>query len=157
MLSRVSYAAATCDEAISQYDFALATSTCYNLWLYDLCDIYLVSNNGFFLMLWDMEKQFFSNNNLRVQEYLKPIFQSEDNVAKLAAQKVLFITLDVGLRLLSPFMPFITEELYQRLPRKRLIYPSICLSPYPDGTKVGVEHIYNCYSDTRLKCQCYSI
>jgi len=41
MLSRVSYAAATCDEAIKQYDFALATSTCYNLWLYDLCDIYL--------------------------------------------------------------------------------------------------------------------
>jgi len=34
-----------CDEAIKQYDFALATSTCYNLWLYDLCDIYLVSNN----------------------------------------------------------------------------------------------------------------
>ncbi|XP_077260883.1 valyl-tRNA synthetase [Temnothorax americanus] len=109
MLSRVSYAAATCDEAIKQYDFALATSTCYNLWLYDLCDIYL--------------------------EYLKPIFQSEDNAAKLAAQKVLFITLDVGLRLLSPFMPFITEELYQRLPRKKLIYPSICVSPYPDDAK----------------------
>ncbi|TGZ52897.1 Uncharacterized protein DBV15_11843 [Temnothorax longispinosus] len=109
MLSRVSYAAATCDEAIKQYDFALATSTCYNLWLYDLCDIYL--------------------------EYLKPIFQSEDNAAKLAAQKILFITLDVGLRLLSPFMPFITEELYQRLPRKKLIYPSICVSPYPDDAK----------------------
>lgn len=109
MLSRISYAAITCDEAIKQYDFALATTTCYNLWLYDLCDIYL--------------------------EYLKPVFQSEDNAAKLAAQKVLFITLDVGLRLLSPFMPFITEELYQRLPRKKLIYPSICVSPYPDGAK----------------------
>ncbi|XP_036140662.1 valine--tRNA ligase isoform X2 [Monomorium pharaonis] len=109
MLSRVSYAASTCDEAIRQYDFALATSTCYNLWLYDLCDIYL--------------------------EYLKPIFQSEDNAAKLTAQKVLFVTLDVGLRLLSPFMPFITEELYQRLPRKKLIYPSICISPYPDSAK----------------------
>ncbi|KAL0102785.1 hypothetical protein PUN28_018227 [Cardiocondyla obscurior] len=109
MLSRVSYAAATCDEAIKQYDFTLATSTCYNLWLYDLCDIYL--------------------------EYLKPIFQSENNAAKLVAQKVLFITLDVGLRLLSPFMPFITEELYQRLPRKKLIYPSICVSPYPDAAE----------------------
>ncbi|RLU15419.1 hypothetical protein DMN91_012413 [Ooceraea biroi] len=42
MLSRVSYAAKTCDEAIAQYDFALATSTAYNLWLYDLCDVYLV-------------------------------------------------------------------------------------------------------------------
>ncbi|XP_011864284.1 PREDICTED: valine--tRNA ligase [Vollenhovia emeryi] len=109
MLSRISYAAATCDEAIRQYDFALATSTCYNLWLYDLCDTYL--------------------------EYLKPIFQSENNESKLTAQKVLFITLDVGLRLLSPFMPFITEELYQRLPRKKLVYPSICVSPYPNGAK----------------------
>lgn len=29
-------------------------------------------------------------------------------------------------------MPFITEELYQRLPRTTLKYPSICVSPYPD-------------------------
>lgn len=43
MLSRISYAAKTCNEALMQYDFALATSTCYNLWLYELCDIYLVS------------------------------------------------------------------------------------------------------------------
>jgi len=57
------------------------------------------------------------------------------------AQKVLFITLDVGLRLLSPFMPFITEELYQRLPRKKLMYPSICVSPYPDGAKVRNYYI----------------
>lgn len=109
MLSRVSYAAKTCDEAIAQYDFALATSTCYNLWLYDLCDSYL--------------------------EYLKPIFQSENNAAKGTARKVLLKTLDVGLRLLSPFMPFITEELYQRLPRKRLMHPSICVSPYPDSAE----------------------
>lgn len=37
-------------------------------------------------------------------------------------------------------MPFITEELYQRLPRKKLIYPSICVSPYPDGTEVGYKN-----------------
>ncbi|EFN82871.1 valine--tRNA ligase [Harpegnathos saltator] len=106
MLSRISYAAKTSNEAMAQYDFALATSICHNLWLYELCDIYL--------------------------EYLKPIFQSEDNAAKLAAQKVLFKTMDVALRLLSPFMPFITEELYQRLPRKEQIHPSICISPYPN-------------------------
>lgn len=61
-------------------------------------------------------------------------------MAKLAAQKVLFKTLDVGLRLLSPFMPFITEELYQRLPRKKLIYPSICISPYPDSSEVIISY-----------------
>lgn len=57
MLSRVSYAATTCDEAIKQYDFALATSTCYNLWLYDLCDIYLVSNSFLIHDTLDMKKK----------------------------------------------------------------------------------------------------
>ncbi|KZC14461.1 PREDICTED: valine--tRNA ligase [Dufourea novaeangliae] len=106
MLSRVSHAAKTCDEAMAQYDFTTATTACYNLWLYDLCDIYL--------------------------EYLKPVFQGNDNEKKSAARRTLLKTLDVGLRLLAPFMPFITEELYQRLPRKELIYPSICVSPYPE-------------------------
>ncbi|XP_043252604.1 valine--tRNA ligase isoform X2 [Colletes gigas] len=106
MLSRVSYAVQTCDDAMAQYDFTTATTACYNLWLYDLCDVYL--------------------------EYLKPVFQSDDNERKLAARRTLFKTLDVGLRLLAPFMPFITEELYQRLPRKTQIYPSICVSPYPE-------------------------
>lgn len=109
MLSRVSYAIKTCNEAMTQYDFPTATTACYNLWLYDLCDIYL--------------------------EYLKPVFQSDDVERKYAAKKTLFKTLDIGLRLLSPFMPFITEELYQRLPHKKQFYPSICVSPYPEVTE----------------------
>lgn len=36
-------------------------------------------------------------------------------------------------------MPFITEELYQRLPRKRLMHPSICVSPYPDSAEVIIS------------------
>lgn len=109
MLSRVSYAVKICDKAIEQYDFTTATTTCYNLWLYDLCDVYL--------------------------EYLKPVFQGNDQERKHAATRTLFKTLDVGLRLLSPFMPFITEELYQRLPRNKQIYPSICVSPYPEESE----------------------
>ncbi|XP_016841334.1 valine--tRNA ligase isoform X1 [Nasonia vitripennis] len=109
MLSRVSYAAQVCDDGLGQYDFNSATTACYNLWLYDLCDVYL--------------------------ECLKPVFQSGTEQQKQAAQRVLFKTLDVGLRLLSPFMPFITEELYQRLPRKNLVYPSICVSPYPTASE----------------------
>jgi len=62
MLSRVSYAVATCDEAIKQYDFALATTTCYNLWLYDLCDIYLV--NIFNMIRYDIRKKICYNNLL---------------------------------------------------------------------------------------------
>lgn len=50
------------------------------------------------------------------------------------AQRTLYRALELGLRLLSPFMPFITEELYQRLPRPKAVQeqiPSICIAPYP--------------------------
>jgi valyl-tRNA synthetase len=36
--------------------------------------------------------------------------------AKWAAQATLWVTLESGLRLLHPMMPFVTEELWQRLP-----------------------------------------
>ncbi|XP_066593699.1 valine--tRNA ligase-like isoform X2 [Prorops nasuta] len=106
ILSRLSYAVNTCDNALANYDFALATTACYNLWLYDVCDVYL--------------------------EYLKPVFQTGSENTRFTSRRILFKVLDVGLRLLSPFMPFITEELYQRLPRETQLYPSICVSPYPD-------------------------
>ena len=45
-----------------------------------------------------------------------------------------YTCLENGLILLSPFMPFVTEELYQRLPRRRdESPPSICVTPYPEG------------------------
>jgi hypothetical protein len=37
--------------------------------------------------------------------------------AKAATQQALCAALDAGLRLLHPFMPFVTEELWQRLPK----------------------------------------
>lgn len=38
--------------------------------------------------------------------------------AKQATRDALWICLETGLRLLHPFMPFVTEELWQRLPRR---------------------------------------
>ncbi|XP_065342527.1 valine--tRNA ligase isoform X2 [Cloeon dipterum] len=110
MLSRVAYAVETCQKGFESYDFPAATTACYNLWLYDLCDVYL--------------------------ECLKPVFGSGDASAKTAALNVLHTTLDVSLRLLSPFMPFLTEELYQRLPGRDKSSPeSICVAPYPEVEK----------------------
>uniref|UniRef100_A0A0K8T843 valine--tRNA ligase n=4 Tax=Lygus hesperus TaxID=30085 RepID=A0A0K8T843_LYGHE len=107
MLSRLSAAVQMCNDALEAYDFVSATTACYNLWLYDLCDVYL--------------------------ESLKPVFASGDKLSILAAQNTLYYTLNTGLRLLSPFMPFITEELYQRLPHgKRERAPSICVAKYPE-------------------------
>lgn len=44
-----------------------------------------------------------------------------------------YTCLENGLILLSPFMPFVTEELYQRLPRRNdNAPPSVCVTPYPE-------------------------
>ncbi|PNF40962.1 hypothetical protein B7P43_G08857 [Cryptotermes secundus] len=107
MLSRISAAVDQCNKGFENYDFPMVTTACYNLWLYELCDVYL--------------------------ECLKPVFQSKDTTTVLTAKTVLYTCLHVGLRLLSPFMPFITEELFQRLPHiPGQDAPSICIAQYPD-------------------------
>ncbi|SPP72882.1 blast:Valine--tRNA ligase [Drosophila guanche] len=107
ILSRLAAAIEACNAGFESYDFAAATSACYAFWLYDLCDVYL--------------------------ECLKPIFQAGSEQQQTAARRTLYVCLDFGLRLLSPFMPFITEELYQRLPRANPA-PSICVASYPSNT-----------------------
>jgi len=37
---------------------------------------------------------------------------------KKSAQDTLYTALEGGLKLLHPYMPFVTEELWQRLPRR---------------------------------------
>uniref|UniRef100_A0A671P2A0 valine--tRNA ligase n=1 Tax=Sinocyclocheilus anshuiensis TaxID=1608454 RepID=A0A671P2A0_9TELE len=52
-------------------------------------------------------------------------------------RQTLYTCLEVGLRLLSPLMPFVTEELFQRLPRRHAqdSPPSICVTPYPETSE----------------------
>ena len=51
-------------------------------------------------------------------ELTKPRLQSEDPQAKESAQKVLLYVLTEILKLLHPFMPFITEEIFQAIPHE---------------------------------------
>ena len=59
--------------------------------------------------------------------------EGTDAGAILTARHVLYMCLDGGLRLISPFMPFISEELYQRLPRwsPQGEPPSVTVTPFP--------------------------
>lgn len=50
---------------------------------------------------------------------------------RTSAQQTLHTCLDYGLRLLHPFMPFVTEELWQRLPKRSTDLASIMISQYP--------------------------
>lgn len=64
---------------------------------------------------------------------MKPMTdESASEEMRRSAQNTLYTCLDHGLRLLHPFMPFVTEELWQRLPRRpNDPTPSIMLSAFP--------------------------
>uniref|UniRef100_A0A8B9KKM6 Valine--tRNA ligase n=1 Tax=Astyanax mexicanus TaxID=7994 RepID=A0A8B9KKM6_ASTMX len=52
-------------------------------------------------------------------------------------RQTLYTCLEVGLRLLSPIMPFVSEELFQRLPRRQTQNSpaSISVTPYPESSE----------------------
>lgn len=108
ILSRLNHTTVACNNAFAAFEFGDIANALYSFWLYDLCDVYL--------------------------ELSKPIMNGDDTHAKQAALETLYVCLDHGLRLLHPIMPFVTEELWQRLPGKRPT-PSITISPYPLDSK----------------------
>ena len=117
ILSRLAFAATQCQEAFEQYNFPKATTALYNFWLYELCDVYL--------------------------EYLKPLFASASAEVQATAKTVLHACLDNGLRLISPFMPYISEELFQRLRKAedKASVKSICVHAYPKNLPYRDEDI----------------
>lgn len=104
MLSRANAAAEKAHTAFQAYDFGGLHKCVTDYWLADLCSQYV--------------------------EAIKPVLKGTDEAAKEAARQVLHESLWVGLRLLHPMMPFITEELYHRLPGKKS-FDSIVVAPYP--------------------------
>ncbi|WP_196599800.1 valine--tRNA ligase [Pectinatus frisingensis] len=58
------------------------------------------------------------------------LYDKENSTARKVAQYVLGYVLEHTLRLLHPFMPFITEEIWQHIPHDG---KSIMLSPWPDN------------------------
>ena len=62
-------------------------------------------------------------------ELTKPRLNGEDEESKLAAQKVLLYVLTEILKLLHPFMPFITEEIWQALPHEG---EALMIERYPE-------------------------
>jgi len=93
ILHRLNLVATETNRGMREYDFSVATDGVQKLIVEDLCNTYL--------------------------ELVKPIVYSTD--AKMATQRdvacnVLYFSLEQSLRLLHPTMPFVTEELWQRLP-----------------------------------------
>ncbi len=97
----------TVKKALSGYKFSEASQGVYEFFWNDFCDWYL--------------------------EASKISLYSKDDREKDKAISLLIILLEESLRLLHPFLSFITEEIYGKLPVKKS--NSIIVSKYPDVRK----------------------
>ncbi|KAF2955492.1 valine--tRNA ligase [Marinitoga sp. 38H-ov] len=88
MLSRLNKTIKIVTESLLGYEFNIAARELYDFFWNEYCDWYI--------------------------ESVKNRLKSEN---KIIAQNVLVRVLDSSLRLLHPFMPFLTEELWQNIPR----------------------------------------
>jgi valyl-tRNA synthetase len=64
-------------------------------------------------------------------ELQKPVLTGDDELQREAGRRVLRHALDVSLRLLHPLMPFVTEVLWQELPRSGNETESIMRASFP--------------------------
>ena len=103
IFERVRSARETVNAALRNYRFHEAAQTVYQFFWGDFCDWYI--------------------------EWIKPDLLNADRERAVVAWKNLFAVFDDALRLLHPFMPFITEELWHQLPR-RADEKSIALQPF---------------------------
>lgn len=91
IISRVNRAIKEVRQSLDSYKFNEAASAIYQFLWHEFCDWYI--------------------------ELVKPILNQKNNAdQRWLAQYTLCRVLDISLRLLHPFMPFITEEIWQKLP-----------------------------------------
>lgn len=114
ILSRLAHTALECERGFCNRELSHVTHALHHFWLHNLCDVYL--------------------------EAVKPVLLRSPRPAE--PPQILFSCADVALRLLSPLMPFLTEELWQRLPPRPggPPAPSICVAPYPSAS--SLEHLH---------------
>lgn len=106
ILHKLNTACAELHDALTNREFSVATTVSYQYWYAQLCDTYI--------------------------ENSKFLIQSGTRQEQESATNTLYTALESGLRLIHPFMPFLTEELWQRLPRRPGdSTPSVTVSSYP--------------------------
>ncbi|KAH6647195.1 tRNA synthetases class I-domain-containing protein [Truncatella angustata] len=92
ILRKMNNAAKEISEALEQRDFMKSANLVYAYWYFQLCDVFI--------------------------ENSKALIQEGSEAQVNSAIQTLYTTLEAALVLSHPFLPFITEELWQRLPRR---------------------------------------
>ena len=121
ILSRLNRTAREVNAAIDAYEFHAAVQTLYHFFWDDFCDWYIELTKA-------------------------DVTADEDTARRREARSRLLSVLDQALRLLHPFMPYITEELWLRLPGDKPLHPAyqgaeptIMLSAYPKGDQSLID------------------
>jgi len=117
ILARLSHCSKVTNQAWERYEFSTTTTTTYSFFLHDLCDVYLEL----------LKPRFYGDAEQGASEEDKRRLGEDRSVAR----DVLYICLDWSMRLMHPLLPYLTEELYQRLPKSPTKCQSITVAPYP--------------------------
>jgi valyl-tRNA synthetase len=114
IISRLQQVTATTSNAIDNYRFDLAAQMIYEFTWNEYCDWYL--------------------------ELAKISLQSDDAALQRGTRKTLLTVLETILRLAHPIIPFITEEIWQRVaPLAGIHADTIMLQPYPVADEAQVD------------------
>ncbi|MCX7951731.1 MAG: valine--tRNA ligase [Clostridiales bacterium] len=103
IVSRINEVAKEVTENMNKFEMGIAAQKIYDFIWSELCDWYI--------------------------ELVKPRLYGEDEKSKAAAQITLIEVLKDSLKLLHPFMPFITEEIYKHITDET---PSITIAKWPE-------------------------
>jgi valyl-tRNA synthetase len=102
ILSRLAHTIRVVTTELESYRFDRAATALYQFFWHEYCDWYV--------------------------ELIKPVLQSPEHPDGAGTRHTLVETLETTMRLLHPFMPFLTEEIWQTLPHQG---ESIVVQPYP--------------------------
>jgi len=115
IVSRLNKTARELNAAIDSYEFHGAVQSLYHFFWDDFCDWYIELTKA-------------------------DVTAEQPSEARTEARSRLLTVLEQALRLLHPFMPYITEELWQRLPGEKRLHaayegaePTVMLTAYPEG------------------------
>jgi len=112
IFSRLARATAQVNDALEHFRFHEAAHVVYHFFWGDFCDWYI--------------------------EWAKPELLSSDRSKSAATWRNLFAAFENALRLLHPFMPFITEELWHQLPQREGAR-SIALDRFPEPLEDWID------------------
>ena len=110
VLSRLQEIFSKVNKALESYHFNDAASLIYQFTWHEFCDWYL--------------------------EMIKPVLYGDDDKERKETQQFLLYGLSAVLRLLHPFMPYVTEELWQHLPKNE---GSIMVADFPEPDESLVD------------------